>query len=549
MKPHAQFVLAVAGLLLATAPVRAVTVFFGFSATNVVEGNAFNVPVRLSATTNRDVTVSYARTGGTANNNLTLGQQDYISAIGTVTIKANTLGTNFFVTTLHPAALDENDETIILALSAPVNATLGSPSTCTLTLNDHPSDGPPTLSWSGSIGGAESTTAPAVTLSANSGKAVTVSYSVTGGTATGGADYSVGATTLNILPESGGTNIPLTIINDTSDEDSETIDFTMVSAGNANLPGVSSRDRTYTISDNDNPPTISFSAAGGSGGENVNGSVNLNVSVPSGKTISGDLAVSGTARPGNPNRDFTLSLSTFTLPPGVAGTNVTLQVVNDSRDEPNETVVLNLQSVLNATETGPSTYTYTINDNDDPPAVAFVDNAAGESETNAPVVLVQLSQTSDLAPAVDYAVIGGTASNGVDYVLAAGTLVFGPTNATLPLPLTLTDDGLAEPGETLLLQLSNPTNCTLGALATNRFTIRDTGANLPAPVLAITLTPTNTALITWPSHLTGFSLQENTNLATTNWGDPAEAVHDDGTNKSILVNPPTGTGFYRLFKP
>ena len=70
-----------------------------------------------------------------------------------------------------------------------------------------------------------------------------------------------------------------------------------------------------------------------------------------------------------------------------------------------------------------------------------------------------------------------------------------------------------------------------------------------APVLTIKLTTTNTALVYWPSPSTGYNLQVNTNLATTNWVTPAESVTDNGTIKYILVNPPTGNRFYRLKNP
>jgi hypothetical protein len=70
-----------------------------------------------------------------------------------------------------------------------------------------------------------------------------------------------------------------------------------------------------------------------------------------------------------------------------------------------------------------------------------------------------------------------------------------------------------------------------------------------APTLAIFLTGTNTAMVYWPSPSTGFGLQQNTNLITTNWITPSETINDNGTSRFIIVNPPTGNRFYRLFKP
>lgn len=70
-----------------------------------------------------------------------------------------------------------------------------------------------------------------------------------------------------------------------------------------------------------------------------------------------------------------------------------------------------------------------------------------------------------------------------------------------------------------------------------------------APLLTIVRTSTNTVMISWPSPSTGFALQQNTNLNTTNWTAPAEPITDNGTNKFIVVNPPAGNRFFRLVSP
>ena len=70
-----------------------------------------------------------------------------------------------------------------------------------------------------------------------------------------------------------------------------------------------------------------------------------------------------------------------------------------------------------------------------------------------------------------------------------------------------------------------------------------------APLLAIARTPTNTVAVSWPSPSTGFVLQQNANVATTNWVAATESVTDNGTNKFVIVNPPAGNRFYRLSKP
>lgn len=70
-----------------------------------------------------------------------------------------------------------------------------------------------------------------------------------------------------------------------------------------------------------------------------------------------------------------------------------------------------------------------------------------------------------------------------------------------------------------------------------------------APTLAIRYTSTNTVIVQWPSPSTGWNLQQNTDLASTNWSTVVSGLVDDGTNKSLIVNPPSGNRFYRLASP
>ena len=71
-----------------------------------------------------------------------------------------------------------------------------------------------------------------------------------------------------------------------------------------------------------------------------------------------------------------------------------------------------------------------------------------------------------------------------------------------------------------------------------------------APLLTIASTATNTVAISWPSPSTGFNLQVNTNgLGTVNWSNVSATPTDDGTTKTVIVNPPVGNRFYRLKYP
>ena len=66
------------------------------------------------------------------------------------------------------------------------------------------------------------------------------------------------------------------------------------------------------------------------------------------------------------------------------------------------------------------------------------------------------------------------------------------------------------------------------------------------PLLTIKFTNPAMAKISWPSPATGFVLQQNLNLSTTNWSNFSGTTNDDGTNKSVTITPPTGTLYFRL---
>jgi hypothetical protein len=75
--------------------------------------------------------------------------------------------------------------------------------------------------------------------------------------------------------------------------------------------------------------------------------------------------------------------------------------------------------------------------------------------------------------------------------------------------------------------------------------------NVPAlpvlPSLTIERTTTNTVVVSWPSTATGFVLQQNTNGASSvNWSNLTVGIQTVGTNKTLIVTPSSGSGFYRL---
>ena len=212
--------------------------------------------VDLSTSSSSNVTVDYAVTG-TATGTGT----DYTLANGTLTITAgNTTGT-ITIASIVDDALVEGNETVIVTLSNPSGATLGTDTVHTYTITDN--DSAPTVDFNAtSSSGAESTSSAAlqVDLSTSSSSNVTVDYAVTG-TATGtGTDYTLANGTLTITAgNTTGTITIASIVDDALVEGNETVIVTLSNPSGATLG--TDTVHTYTITDNDGTSSSTVSDA------------------------------------------------------------------------------------------------------------------------------------------------------------------------------------------------------------------------------------------------------------------------------------------------
>lgn len=69
-----------------------------------------------------------------------------------------------------------------------------------------------------------------------------------------------------------------------------------------------------------------------------------------------------------------------------------------------------------------------------------------------------------------------------------------------------------------------------------------------SPLLTITVTGPNTIVISWLYPSSGFQLQQNSALETTNWTGVATSPVQAGDQWQVPVSPPVGNKFYRLKK-
>jgi outer membrane protein OmpA-like peptidoglycan-associated protein/IMP cyclohydrolase len=200
------------------------------------------VTAQLSVVSGLDVTVPFT-VAGTASN-----PPDYTITGSPITIPAGSLTADITINVVNDG-MDENDETVIISMGVPVNATAGITSIHTATINDD--DAPPTVSYT--IPGqseAENNSTMTVTaqLSNVSGLDVTVPFSI-GGSAGNTIDYTITVSPSVISAGTNSTDITISIIDDAIAEGNEDVVVTMGVPINAN-PGAITM-HTGTILDDD----------------------------------------------------------------------------------------------------------------------------------------------------------------------------------------------------------------------------------------------------------------------------------------------------------
>ena len=469
------------------------------SSPSVMEGapgttDTLRFVVSLSAASGQQVTVNYAEiaTGRTA----TPGVDYTALASGMLTFAASETRDTLKVAVIGDA-LNEPNETVIVQLSSPTNATIAT-ATGTGTINDD--DGAPTLSISSPsvMEGAPGTTDTlrfAVSLSAASGQQVTVDYAeiATGRTATPGVDYTALASgTLTFAASETRDTLKVAVIGDALNEPNETVVVQLSNPSNATI-ATGMDTGTGTINDDDGAPTLSISSPSvmeGAPGTTDTLRFAVSLSAASGQQVTVAYADTETGTATSGTDYVAVTADTLIFAAGETNKTIDVSVTGDAIDEPNETVIVQLSSPTNATiATGMDTGTGTINDDDGAPTLSIsspsvMEGAPGTTDTLR--FAVSLSAASGQQVTVDYAEIatGRTAAPGVDYTaLASGTLTFAATETHDTLKVAVIGDALNEPNETVVVQLSSPTNATIATgMDTGTGTINDDDG---APTLSI----------------------------------------------------------------
>ncbi|HLQ46191.1 MAG TPA: Calx-beta domain-containing protein, partial [Planctomycetaceae bacterium] len=319
----------------------------------VTEGNtgttAATFTVSLSAATTQPVTVNYATASGSA-----LSGSDFTAASGSVTIPAGATSQTVTISVIGDTVA-ENTEKYYVNLTGATNAYIADPQGVG-TIND---DDTQSVSLSiGNVTQAEGNSGTSlmnfpVTLSAATGKVVTVNYATTdasavstGNPAAGGADFvAASGSTLTIPAGTTTAYVPIVINGDTTWEGNEQFFVTLSSAVNATI---TMSMGTGTITNDDTLPTISINdiavTKGTSGTSTATFAVTLSNTSAASITVKYATA-NGTAVAAT---DYTSTSGTLTFAAGTSSMPVNVTIIGNTTVG-DKTFTVGLSSPTNST--------------------------------------------------------------------------------------------------------------------------------------------------------------------------------------------------------
>ena len=307
-----------------------------------------------------------------------------------------------------------------------------------------------------------------VSLNVASSQPTSVPFTISG-TAASGLDFTITPPPL-VIP-AGATQAPinLTILDDLTDEPIETVVVTLGNPTGGSTTGATLHQ--FTILDNDPQPTINFTAVSQSAGESAETVlITAQLSSASAFQITVPFSVSGTASsPG----DYTIDPSPLTFLAGQTSRTIAVTIVNDVLDEFDETVVVTMGTPGNAQLGTATEHTLTIQDNDPTPTVSFTLASQSAAESSDVVTVVaQLSAVSGRDVTLPFS-LTGTAQPGLDFTVTGSPLVIPAGQSGASIEVTLINDPLHEPDETVVVTMGAPTNAVPAVPSQHTLTILD----------------------------------------------------------------------------
>lgn len=446
--------------------------FASTAAANSESTTGADIEVTLNQAGLEAVSVDYT-ISGTATGNGT----DYTLASGTLSFGVGDVSETIGLTIINDDIV-EADETVIVTLSNPSGASLGTDNVFTYTIEDEDQATVSLEAVSSGEGDGD------ITLTATLDKVVdggfTVDLITAESSAIKGVDYTgLEDVTLTFAGTAGETqSTTISPVDDEIFEFDEIISVLFDNLANTTLDVRLTDVVEITIEDNDQAVVTIEDVSGNEDDGDITITLQLNKAVTGGFSVD----VSTTDLTATAGTDYTaLSAETVTFAGTVGETQtIRLSPVTDTDVEGNETLSLSMSNLsgtaLPIIITDQATVTIV---GDDQPVVAFTSTTAsnGESTTSADIE-VTLNQAGLSTITVDYIVTGTATGSGTDHALANGTLNFASGDQSELIKLTIIDDALIEENETVIITLSNPAGASLGTNTVFTYTIVNNDARV-----------------------------------------------------------------------
>jgi hypothetical protein len=427
-----------------------------------LEGNVTTfVPVTRTGALTGQVRVDYALSDGTA-----VAGTHYTASSGTLTFNPG-VTMQFVPVKLLRHLGHDGDRTVLLSLTNPLGAALGTPSTAVLTIHDA-DPGPGALGFNLPAYTASELAPRSMVAVLRTGGAmgtVTVDYTTSDGTAVAGTDYTTASGTLTFKQGMTVQFIPVPILKNPAHNGDLTVNLTLSGAtGGATLARSTAVLTIKTVD-----PTFAFAAGGVFNASQF--ATRALVTVFRLGSLMGTATVDyamtdGTAVNGT---DYTASSGTLTFKQGVMGQTFPVTILPKPLTSHlgTKTVTLTLGNATGAFLGTPAAATLRILDPLPPAQLQLSAPVFSASESSsAAVITVTRVGALNAALSVDYATANGTAVDGTNYTGVSGTLSFAPGQTAQTISVPIQDDGVTTGNVTVNITLDNPQgDAVLGAQA------------------------------------------------------------------------------------
>ncbi len=335
-----------------------------------------------------------------------------------------------------------------------------------------------------------------------------------------------------------------------------------VSASGCTSVGNSLRIADFTV-DNQvegTAPTVSLSVDPSSIDEAA-GTATVTATLSAAETIdtSVTLAANGGTATGN-DTDYSLSSDSIVIAAGQTTGTATITAVQDSLDEDNETVIIDITDVTGgdgATENAAQQVTVAITDDDAEPSlsIAEVIQSEGNSGSSTMTFTASLSAVSGKTVTVSYGTNDGNAEATTDYEPASGTLTFAPGETSKTIAVTIYGDTVIESNEDFTVSLSSPTKASIADSSATGTIQNDEDVTVPAVTSITRQSPasgvTNATSVNWQvsfSETVNFVNSSDFTLTRTGTADGniSNVAADSGSVYTVTVSSVAGDGILRL---